>query len=88
MDLFLIEQGSFSYDNENIGDKEVPLSYIHYLNNWEHDPLPEINIDLCINGRAYWIDPSNLHGMGFFTIDGVNVPYNCEVELMDYVIPK
>ena len=77
-----------SYENENIGDQEVPLKYRPYVKNWEPSPFPKINIDFCIDGRRYRISPSSLHGLWLFSIYGVNFPYKCEVELMDYVGPK
>lgn len=80
MDFFLSEGGSCSYDNDTITDKEVPLTYRHYRKNWEPNPLPEVNISFCIDGRTYRIAPSSLHGLGLFSMDGVNVPYNYEVE--------
>ena len=76
MDFFLDEGVSCSYDNESVKDKEVPLMYNNYLKNWEPNPLPKINIDFTFDGRTYQIAPSTLHGLGLFTMDGVNIPYN------------
>ena len=76
MDLFLFEGGSCSYDNESSQETEFPSMYMHYLKNWEPNPLPKINIDFTFDGRTYQIAPSTLHGLGLFTIDGVNIPYN------------
>jgi hypothetical protein len=53
MDLFLVEGGMCSYDNEIDGDKEVPLRYKHYVKNWEPNPLPKLDINFCIDGRTY-----------------------------------
>ena len=50
MDLFRVDGGSCSYDNESSQDKEVPLMYMHYVKNWEPNPLPEINIYFTIDG--------------------------------------
>jgi len=35
----------------------------------------------------YHIAPSSLHGLGPFSMDGINVCYNGLNELMEYVIP-
>ena len=85
MDFFLDEEKSYSYDNDFTQDMKFPLMYRHYLMNWEPNPLLEINIDFYIDGRTYQIAPSSLHGLGIFTMDGVNFPYMFEVKLMDYV---
>ena len=61
--------------------------YRNYLNNWEENPLPEINMDFIINGRIYRISPSTLNGSGPFTVDGVKVPYNSAFGLIGYVVP-
>ena len=34
VDLFFVEGGMCSYDNETNGDNEVPLRYMHYVMKW------------------------------------------------------
>lgn len=63
----------------------VPFKYKHYAKNWEPSTLPEVNTDFCIDGR--WIDPSSRHGLGLFSMDGLNIPYKNMVDLMEYVGP-
>ena len=87
MKLFFAEGGSCSYDDESIGDTEVPLRYKHLLKQWVPKELLELDIDFCVNERMYCIAPSSIHGLGLFSMDGIKVKYGGLVELMDYVEP-
>ena len=40
MECFLVEGGSCSYDDETIGDIEVPLRYKHLVKQWVPNYLP------------------------------------------------
>ena len=71
MKLFLAEGGSCSYDDESIGDIEVPLRYKHLLKQWVPKKLPELEIDCCVNERMYHIAPSSIHGLGLFSMDSI-----------------
>jgi hypothetical protein len=85
MKMFLAEGGSCSYDDERIGDIEVPLKYKHIVKQWVPKELPPIDVDFIVNNRTYHIAPSSLHGLGLFSMDGIIVKYNTVTELMDYV---
>jgi hypothetical protein len=87
MKLFLAEGGSCSYDDESIGDIDVPLRYKHLVKQWVPKELPPIDVDFVVNNRTYRIAPSSLHGLGLFSMDGIIVKYNTVTELMDYVGP-
>ena len=45
MKFFLAEGGSCSYDDESIGDIEVPLRYKNLLKQWIPKELPELDTD-------------------------------------------
>ena len=85
MKIFLAEGGSCSYDDESIGDIEVPLRYKNMVKQWVPKELPPIDVDFIVNNRTYRITPSSLHGLGLFSMDGITVKYNTITELMDYV---
>jgi hypothetical protein len=87
MKFFLAEGGSCSYDDESIGDMEVPLRYKHLLKQWVPKELPELDTDFCVNERMYRIAPSSIHGLGLFSMDGIKVKYGGLVELFEYVGP-
>jgi hypothetical protein len=87
MKFFLVEGGSCSYDDESIGDTEVPLSYKHLLKKWVPKELPEPDTDFCVNERIYRIAPSSIHGLGLFSMDNIKVKYGGLVELFEYVGP-
>jgi hypothetical protein len=87
MKLFLAEGGSCSYDDESIGDIDVPLRYKNLVKQWVTKELPPIDVDLIVNNRTYRISPSSLHGLGLFSMDGIIVKYNTITKLMDYVRP-
>jgi hypothetical protein len=87
MNFFLVEGGSCSYDDEIIGDIDVPLTYKHLAKQWIPKELPPIDVDFVVNNRTYHIAPSSLHGLGIFSMDGIIVKYNTITELMDYVEP-
>ena len=83
----MLKGGSCSYDDESIGDVEVPLRYKHLRKQWVPKELPPINTNFCVNERIYRIAPSSLHGLGLFCMDGIKVCYNKVTKLMKYVGP-
>jgi hypothetical protein len=87
MKCFLAEGGSCSYDDESIGDIDVPLRYKHLVKQWVPKELPPLDLDFVVNNRTYRIAPSSLHGLGIFSMDGIIVKYNRVTKLMDYVEP-
>jgi hypothetical protein len=87
MEFFLVEGGSCSYDDETIGDIEVPLRYKHLVKQWVPKDLPHLNTYFCVNERIFRIAPSSLHGLGLFCMDGIKVGYKRCTELMEYVRP-
>ena len=87
VEFFLVEGGSCSYDDESIGDIDVPPRYKHLVKQWVPKELPPIDVDFVVNNRTYRIAPSSLHGLGLFSMDGITVKYNTVIELMDYVGP-
>ena len=87
MEIFLKGGGSCSYDDETVGDINVPLRYQHLVKQWVPRDLPKVNTDFCVNERIYRIAPSSLHGLGLFCMDGIKVGYGRCTELMEYVGP-
>ena len=87
MEFFLKARGSCSYDDEIVGDIEVPIRYKHLVKQWVPRDLPQVNIDFCVNERIYRIAPSSLYGLGLFCMDDINVGYGRCRELMEYVGP-
>jgi hypothetical protein len=87
MEFFLVEGGSCSYDDESIGDIEVPLRYKHLVRRWVPNELPQLDTDFCVNERIYHIALSSIHGLGLFSMDGIKVKDGGLVELMEYVGP-
>ena len=85
MEYFPRGGGSCSYDDETIGDIEVPLWYINIVKQWVPRDIPQVNTDFCVNERIYRIALSSLHGLGLFCMDGIKVGYNRCTELMEYV---
>jgi hypothetical protein len=85
MKFFLSEGGSCSYDDESIGDIDVPLRYKQLVKQLVPKELPPIDVDFVVNNRTHPIAPSSLHGLGLFSMDGIIVKYNIITELMDYV---
>ena len=75
MDFFLVEGGSCSYEHETIGNIKVPLRYKHIVKQWVPKDLPQINTYFCMNEMIYRIEPSSLHGLGLFCMDGMMVDY-------------
>ena len=57
MKFFLKEGGSCSYDDEIVGEIEVPFRYKHLVKQWVPRDLPKVNIDFCVNERIYRIAP-------------------------------
>ena len=87
MEIFLKPRGSCSYDDETVGDIDMPLSYHHLVKQWVPSDLPEVKIDFCVNERIYRIALSSLHGLGLFCMDDIKVGYIRCTELMEYVGP-
>ena len=87
MEFFLAERGSWSSNDERIGEIEVPLWYKHLMKHWLTKKLLPMDIEFNVNNRMYRIAPSSLHGLGLFSMDGIIVKYNKITELMDYVVP-
>ena len=87
MEFFLSKGGSWSYDDDSIGDIDVPLIYKHLVKQWVPKELPPLDIDFIVNSRRYWITRSSLYGLGIFYMDVIIVKYNIVIELMDYVRP-
>jgi len=53
---FVIAEGGYcDYDDESIGEIEFPLRYIHLVQPCVPKELPQLDIDLLINGRMYHI---------------------------------
>ena len=48
-DFFLKGGGSCSYDDEIVGDIDLPLRYQHLVKQWVPSDLPKLNIDFCVN---------------------------------------
>ena len=86
-EFFSPKRGSCSYDDETVGDIDVPLRYQHLVKQWVPSDLPQVNTDFCVNERIYRIAPSSLHGLGLFCMDGIKVGYGRCTELMEYVGP-
>ena len=74
--FFSQRRGSCSYDDETIGDIEVPLKYKNIVKQWVPRDLPQVNADFCVNERIYRIAPLSLHGLGLFCMDGIKVGYD------------
>ena len=87
MNFFLKGGGSCSYDDETVGDIDVPLRYKHLVKQWVPRDLPQVNTDCCVNERIYIIASSSLHGLGLFCMDSIKVGYGISTELMEYVGP-
>ena len=87
MQFFLANGGSCSYDDETKGDIKVPFRYTHIEKEWVPNELPPINTDFFVNEMIYRIDPSSLHGLGLFSMDGIKVCYNKVFKLFKYVGP-
>ena len=87
MDFFLSKEGSCSYDDETIGNINVPLRYKHLVKQWVPKDIPPLNIVFFLNERIFRIAPSSLHGLGLFCMDGIKVGHNTCTELMEYVGP-
>ena len=85
MKCFLKGGGSCSYDDETVGDIDVPLRYKHLVKQWVPRDLPQVIIDFCVNKKIYRIASSSLHGLGLFCMDGIKVGYNSCIELMEYI---
>ena len=60
-EFFLKGGGSCSYDDEIVGDINVPLRYQYLLKKWVPSDIPQVNTYFCVNERIYRIAPSSLH---------------------------
>ena len=49
MEFFLKGGGSCSYDDETVGDIDVPLRYKHLVKQWVPRDIPQVNTDFCVN---------------------------------------
>ena len=58
MNFFLQGGGSCSYDDETVGDIDMPLRYKHLVKQWVPKDLRQVNTDFCVNERIYRIAPS------------------------------
>jgi hypothetical protein len=87
MQFFIANRGLCNYDAESIGDIEFPLRYKHLVQRWAPKELPKVDTDFFIGGRMYHIAPLSLHGLGLFSMDGINASYGTVTELMKYVRP-
>ena len=68
------------YENEIDGDKKVPFRYENDVKIQEPNSLTQLdNVNFCNDGRSYQVGPSSLHGVGLFSMDGVNVPYKAQL---------
>ena len=76
MEYFLAEGGSCSYDDESIGDIDVPLRYKHLVKQWVPKELLPIDVDFIVNNRTYHIAPSSLAWLGAI-FHGWN---NCKIQ--------
>ena len=76
MEFVLAGGGSCSYDDETVGDIDMPLRYKQLVKQWVHRDLPQVNTNFCVNERIYRIAPLSLHGLGLFCMDGIKVGYN------------
>ena len=88
MKFFLKGGGSCSYDDETLGDIDVPLRYKHLVKQWVPRDIAQVNTDFCVNERIYRIAPSSLHELGLFCMDGIKFGYDICAELMEYVGPS
>ena len=88
MEFFLAGVESCSYDDEIIGDIEVPIRYKNIVKQWLPRYLPQVNTFFCVNERIYRIAPSSLQGLGFLCMDDIKVKYVRCTELMEYVGPS
>ena len=69
MNFFLQGGGSCSYDDETMGDINVPLRYQHLVKQRVPSDRPKVNSNFCVNERIYRIAPSSLHGLGLFCME-------------------
>ena len=76
MNFFLQGGGSCSYDDETVGDIDVPLRYQHLVKQWVPSDIPQLNIYFFVNERIYRIALSSLHGLGLFCMDDIKVGYD------------
>ena len=74
--FFLTGGGACSYDDETIGNIEVPLRYKNLVKQSLPRDISQVNTDFCVNERIYRIAPSSLHGLGLFCMDGIKVGYD------------
>ena len=85
MNFFLQGGGSCSYDDETVGDIDMPLRQQHLVKQWVPRNIPKVKTYFCVNERIYRIVPSSLHGLGLFCMDDIKVGYGRCTKLMEYV---
>jgi hypothetical protein len=61
------------------------MQFKHIVKKWNPNPLLELDINFVLNRHVYHIYPSSIHGLGLFYMDCVNIPYKCNVDLMQNV---
>ena len=88
MNFFLKGEGSCSYDDETMGDIDMPLRYQHLVKQWVPSDLTKVNTDFCVNARIYRIAPSSFHGLGLIFMDSIKFGYDKCTKLMEYVGPS
>ena len=66
MIFFLQGGGSCSYDDDIVGDIDVPLRYQHLVKKWVPSDLPKVNIDFCVNERIYRLHRRHCMDWGCF----------------------
>ena len=59
MQFFIANGGSCNYDDESIGDIELPLRYLYLVQRWVPKELPQVDTDFFISGRMYRVTPSS-----------------------------
>ena len=74
-EIFLKGGGPYSYDDETVGDIDVPLRYQHIVKQWVPSDIPQLNPYFCVNKRIYRISSLSLHGLGLFCMDDIKIGY-------------
>ena len=82
--FFLKEGGSCSYDDETVGDIDVPLRYQHLVKQWVPSNIPKVNTNFCVNERIYRIAPSLLYRIKHLITIGLGLPtYSINLQTID-----
>jgi hypothetical protein len=87
IEFFYVKGGTCSYDDDTKDDIKVPSRYTHILKMLKPKQLPQLDTDFCVNERIYHITPSSIHGLGLFSMDGIQIKYGKVSKLMEYVKP-